>query len=91
MSRWLVLSLALAAGCRDPGIEKLGGIRDRVCACKTASCAEDAMKAVPVDVTSNHKSQKIAREMMDCLALLYEKERPVTGPDDQSAPAPATP
>jgi len=82
MTRWLVISLALAAGCRDPGVIELEGIRDQVCKCADAKCAEAAMKRVPeTDVPNNHRSQAIAREMMDCLAKLYEAERPETGPD----------
>jgi len=94
--RRTVILLALAAGCRDPGITELEGIRDEVCACKTASCAELAMKRVATtDVPNSHRSQTIAREMMDCLSKLYEAERPATGPDAEAtgsaAPAPATP
>lgn len=83
MPRRLVFALALLAGCRDPGIIELEGVRDAICACKTAACGEEAMKHVPTrDVPNNHRSQTIAREMMDCLAKLYEAERPATGPDE---------
>lgn len=86
MPRWIVISLALAAGCRDPGVAELEGIRDEVCKCSDAKCAEVAMKRVPqTDVQNNHRSQTIAREMMECLAKLYEAERPATGPDTGSA------
>jgi hypothetical protein len=84
MPRWIVISLALAAGCRDPGVIELEGIRDEVCKCTDAKCAETAMKKVPsTDVPNNHRSQTIAREMMNCLAKLYEAERPATGPDTE--------
>ncbi len=87
MPRWLGITLALAAGCRDPGITELEKTRDMICACKTAACAELAMKRVPTrEAPNNHRSQKIAREMMECLAKLYEAERPATGPDEQPAP-----
>jgi hypothetical protein len=60
----------------------LEGIRDEVCACKTSACAEIAMKRVAsTDVANSHRSQTIAREMMDCLSKLYDAERPATGPD----------
>jgi len=93
MPRWLVISLALVAGCRDPGIIELESIRDEICACKTAKCAEEAMQRVPKrDAPNNHRAQTIAREMMDCLAKLYEAERPATGPDEAAPPAaPASP
>ncbi len=85
MLRLVVISLALAAGCRDPGITELEGIRDEICSCKAAKCGEDAMKRVPsTKVPNNHRTQTIAREMMECLAKLYEAERPETGPDAEA-------
>lgn len=87
MSRRLVIALALAAGCRDRGVVELEHIRDAVCACTDATCAEAAMKRVPeVEAPNDHRSQKIAREMMDCLAKLYEAARPATGPDAETPP-----
>jgi hypothetical protein len=84
MGRFVIL-LALAAGCRDPGMTALEGIRDDVCACKTSACAELAMKRVTAtEVPNSHRSQTIAREMMDCLSKLYEAERPATGPDAEA-------
>ena len=69
-------------------------IKAEVCACKTASCAEQAMKQVPKDtIKSTHRMQTIARDMIDCLAKLHAAERPATDPDaEDSAPEPpATP
>ena len=89
MSRVLVLAAALAAlagACRDPRLEELQAIRGEVCACKTAACAEAAMKRLPGGVRSDHVAQQVARSMMDCLAKLYERERPSTDPDAE-APA----
>jgi hypothetical protein len=100
MSRRLVIALALLAGCRDKGIAQLEGIRDEICKCKTSKCGEEAMRRVPAtDGPNNHRAQQIAREMMDCLAHLYDAERPGTGPDEDTdtaaraptAPQPATP
>jgi hypothetical protein len=85
----LVISIALAVGCRDQGIAHLEAIRGEICACKTPACGEAAMKRVPeTKVKTNARSQKIAREMMDCLAKLYATDRPATGPDQ--APQPPT-
>jgi hypothetical protein len=85
--RRFVISLALLAGCRDEGIVELEGIRDDVCKCKDAKCGEEAMKRVATsDVPNSRRSQVIAREMMDCLARLYEADRPTTGPDDGAEP-----
>lgn len=88
MARLLVISIALAIGCRDEGLARLADVRETVCACKDAACAEAAMKVVPAtQVKSNARSQKVAREMLDCLAKLYAKERPETGPDEEPEPA----
>ncbi len=96
MQRLLVISIALAIGCRDEGMARLADVKANVCACKTATCAEAAMKIIPAtNIKSNPRSQRIARDMLDCLAKLYANEHPITGPDDleatDSATAPATP
>ena len=78
----LVILLPLAA-CADSQERKLAAVRDEVCACKTAGCAEKAMKEVPQkEIESNHKTQKLAREMLDCLAKLYDAQKPSTDADD---------
>src|SRR5512139_332941 len=76
--KWLfVISVALAGGCGDREASKLGKIRDEVCHCKTAKCAEAALADIPKkDIQSTPKSQRVAREMLDCLAELYKAERP---------------
>ncbi len=95
--RWpCVISIALAlAGCKDKEATKLAQVKSKVCACKDTKCAEAALKDLPSGpVKAGHKSQLLARDMQDCLAKLYEQERPQTGPDvntagsaDVSAPA----
>jgi hypothetical protein len=81
-----VILLALLAGCRDKGISRLEALRDELCACKDATCGQATMAKVPsVEVSNSHRSQTIAREMLDCLAKLADAERPETGPD---TPAP---
>ena len=88
--KWpLVIFVALAASaCADAELKRLSAIRDTVCACKTAKCAEEALAGVPKKpVASSPRSQRIAREMMDCLAELYELDRPTADPDaDITAP-----
>lgn len=93
MYRLLVISVALAIGCRDGGLSRLESIRDEVCHCKTAACGEAAMKRIgDTKVESNARSQRIARDMMECLARLYDGERPETGPDvEVTAPGSAAP
>ena len=57
-------------------------MRDAVCACKTASCADDAMKTMPSEeIPSTPHTQHVARTMMDCLSKLYEAGRPSTDAD----------
>jgi hypothetical protein len=82
-----VISVALgAAGCGDREAARLDKVKTAVCACKTASCAEAALKQVPqAEIKSTHRAQRIAREMLDCLKRVYDAERPTTDPD---APAP---
>jgi hypothetical protein len=92
MARASVIAAALVAlaagGCRDPRLVELREISDEVCACKTAACGEEAMKRVQEDrIASDHRAQKIAKKMMECLAKLYVADRPTTDPD---AEAPAT-
>ena len=84
--RWLLVILVALAACRDEETVRLQRVKDAVCSCKTSTCAELAMKDVPKDnIKPSQKSQQLARDMMDCLAKLYDAERPATDPD---APAP---
>lgn len=92
--KWpFVISVALLGACTDHEASKLAKVRDEVCHCKTASCAETAMKLVPKDTKQpSRKAQHIAREMLDCLAEIYEHDRPTADPDAPIAtPAAATP
>ena len=74
-----VICISLAA-CGDSQEAKLAKIRDQVCKCESPGCAEVAMKQVPkAAIESNHRTQKLAREMLDCLAKLYAK--PKADPD----------
>ena len=80
MVRWLVIAVALA-GCGDKQLEELRAVRDEVCACKTPACGEAAMKKVPQGtIKSTHAMQRVANEMLDCIAKLSET-RPTTDPD----------
>jgi hypothetical protein len=87
----LVICVALAlgvTGCGDQELKKLSKIRDAVCDCKTVTCAETALQAMPKgNVESNPRSQRLAREMMNCLAELYQQGRPSPDPDAE-LPAP---
>jgi len=78
--------LGLLAACNDHGAGKLSRIKDEVCACKTAACAEQAMAKVPSEtIESNHRTQGLARGMLDCVARLEAAERPSTDPDAEGS------
>jgi hypothetical protein len=91
----ICVALALCA-CKDSKVAKLGKIRDELCACKTSRCGEEVLDRVPKkEVEPSPRAQQIAREMLNCLAALYDKERPTQDPDaevsgpESSAPASA--
>ncbi|HET9990907.1 MAG TPA: hypothetical protein VFQ65_20390 [Kofleriaceae bacterium] len=74
--RRLLFVIGLAA-CKDTELTKLEQVKQQVCACKDVACAETAMKNVPSgDVHPNHREQGIARDMLDCLAKLYDAAKP---------------
>ena len=76
--------VALATtGCRDKQLVQLESARDEICACKTSECGKAALAKIPQkDARSNPKSQEVARAMLDCLAKLYDSDRPETDPDE---------
>lgn len=81
MLRLYVICVALAA-CSDHEVARLEQVRDQVCGCKTVQCADSALAQVPRDkVESTPRAQRVAREMLDCLAELYESNRPTMDPD----------
>lgn len=78
---WLAILVTLAA-CNESDADRLHAIRDQMCACKTASCAEQAMSHVPKHtIPSTPRIRAIAREMVECMARLQSAERPSTDPD----------
>jgi hypothetical protein len=94
MSRALLITIGLfAAGCGDEQLARLTAIKDEVCACKTAACGEAALARVSQqEIASNRQTRRIARAMLDCLAKIYDRDRPDTDPDAEApAGAPATP
>ena len=84
MSRFVASAIILIfAGCDDPGMDRMRAIKLEVCACKSSTCADSALKRVAEhDVPSNHRTQQLARAMLACLAKkLHEEDRPTTDPD----------
>jgi hypothetical protein len=89
MRSFLIAStLALAAaGCGDHGADKLELVRRQVCACKDVACGEAALAKVPeAKIPATHDTQEIARRMLDCMARLYDTQRPTTDPDAPAEP-----
>ena len=88
--RYAVLVVLALAGCRDPEVARLQKVKQAVCACKTASCADAAMREVPTGkIVASHRAQTIAHDMLDCVARVYDAGQPATDPDAPVAPAPA--
>ena len=91
MCRYVVIAVALLAACGDKQVDQLTAIKKEVCACKTVACGEAAMKKVPhTELKSDRKMQRVARDMLDCLARLYN-EKPVTSPESADPASEETP
>ena len=91
MRRAFAISVALW-GCGDPEAAQLFRVKEAVCACKTTACAQAALNEVPKpEIKSSHKSQRIVRDMLDCLARIYDEERPSTDPDAPTVPETSAP
>lgn len=93
-----MICVALAvAGCRSHEIVALQEVQEAVCACKDSACAEKAMADLPkADQKSTPRTQELARQILDCVAKIYEDEKakklapddqPITPPSDPSAAA----
>jgi hypothetical protein len=83
MFRVLAIALGLfASGCGDDQLERMEAIKHEVCACKSPACAETAIKSLrALQVESTPRSQRFARDMLDCMAKLATADRPSTDPD----------
>lgn len=87
MHRALVITVALQGvlACGDAHVERMQALRDEVCDCKTAACAEAAMQKVEqAKLDPKPKVQRLAREMMECAAELMEQGRPDVDPDAET-------
>ena len=82
----LVISVALLASCGDHEIAELQLSKQLICACQTAACTDVMLKTLPqIETKASHRTQVIAREILDCVAKVYRAERPSTDPDRGSA------
>lgn len=89
MHRALVIAVALLAACGDEHVERMQAIKDEVCACKTVACAQAAMQKVgQKKLDSKPEVQRLAREMMACMAELLDEGLPSTDPDAEGATSP---
>lgn len=78
--------------CADRDIADLTSVRDKVCACQTASCAEQELTHVPKTMVKSPHVQELARAIQDCFARRLAAERPTTDPDAEgSANVPEAP
>ena len=87
--RFAILALAALAlgGCRDPEVTRLEQVKQAVCACKTASCVDTALRGVPTGrIAASHRAQLVAHDMLDCVARAYDAGLPSTDPDAPVAP-----
>ncbi|MBC7974057.1 MAG: hypothetical protein H7138_03665, partial [Myxococcales bacterium] len=86
----LLATGAALLACNDQGAGTLTAIKTEVCACTTATCAEQAIQRVPQrEIASNRRNQTTARDMLDCLAKLQAAERPSTDPDEEADTEPS--
>jgi hypothetical protein len=83
----LAVSLAVSlAACKDHGLEWLADVKRDVCACKDASCADQAMNPVAkASIKPTPRARALAREIMECRARLDAAERPTTDPDAEGS------
>jgi hypothetical protein len=78
---WLAILVTLAA-CKDRDLERLDAVKDDVCACKDAGCADRVLAQIEKSrIASTPRTQAIAREIMECRARLEAADRPSTDPD----------
>ncbi|MBX3161678.1 MAG: hypothetical protein KF773_37300 [Deltaproteobacteria bacterium] len=88
--RLVLLAIALLAGCKSDEVKQLEQVKREICACKDVACGEAAMKKLPQkDQTSEFREQQLAKDIMNCLAKLYDEARPSTDPD-QPQPEPGS-
>lgn len=80
----IAVALAVVPACRDDKLAPLRAVKDEVCACKTAACADEAIKRVPPPPgggSADHRAQKLALAIQDCRVRAYERDRPTQDPD----------
>ncbi|HMG55283.1 MAG TPA: hypothetical protein VK601_17420 [Kofleriaceae bacterium] len=89
--RNLLAILVTLVACKDHNVEQLDAVKHDVCACKDASCADQAMTRVPTaSLRSTPRTRALARDIVDCRAKLEAAERPSTDPDAEGSAPPPT-
>jgi hypothetical protein len=84
--------LVTLVACKNHDVERLNDVKRVVCACKEASCADQALAQLETSaIPRSPKTQEVAKEIFDCRAKLEEAERPTTDPDAEGSNAPSPP
>src|ERR1043166_7356166 len=82
--------LVTLVACKNQDVERLNGVKRVVCACKEASCADQALAQLDkASIPRSPKTREVAKEIFDCRAKLEETERPTTDPDAEGSAAPS--
>jgi hypothetical protein len=80
--------LVTLVACKNPDVERLNDVKRAVCACKDATCADQAMaKLEKTSIAKSPKTRAVAKEIFDCRSKLELDERPSTDPDTEGPPA----
>lgn len=89
----VILALGAGSGCKDDAIAALESTRNRVCECKDATCVNAAMDAMQDHPTKHQrKAEAVAREIMDCVARVYQQtDAAIDSPDAEAAAGDAGP
>jgi hypothetical protein len=77
--------LVVLVACADRDVDGLASVKDKVCACKTASCAEQEITHVPKTTVKSRHVQELARAIQDCLAKRKAAELPTAEPDTEGS------
>lgn len=85
MRLFLAILVTLTA-CANHELDVMNAVRAEVCACKTPSCADEAMGRISkTSIQSTPKAMAIAREILECRAKLEAADRPSTDPDAEGS------
>lgn len=82
----LLAILVTLVGCTNHDLDVMNAVKADVCACKTPSCADEAMARISkTPIPSTPKTMAVAREILECRAKLEAADRPTTDPDAEGS------